>query len=152
MINTVTLMGRMVRNPELRTTPNGIEVCSFSIAVDKTYNKDKPNEANFFDIVAWRGSATFVSKYFAKGDMIALTGELQQRRYTDKEGKNHSVVEIIAQNLSFCGNRREDEAKRQLRNDYQSDKSSANYGNNNAQNPSPSYYGDNDGDDGDLPF
>lgn len=99
MINTVVLMGRFVADPELRQTPNGIAVTSFPLAVDT--GKDKP--ANFFDIVAYRNTAEFACKYFKKGDMVALDGKLSSRSYEDKDGKKRKVVEVIANNLSFCG-------------------------------------------------
>lgn len=99
MINTVVLMGRLVADPELRQTPNGIAVTSFALAVDA--GKDKP--ANFFDIVAYRNTAEFACKYFKKGDMVALDGKLSSRSYEDKDGKKRKVVEVIANNFSFCG-------------------------------------------------
>ena len=81
MLNRAILMGRLVADPELRQTPNGISVCSFTIAIDRNYAKDRERQADFIDIVAWRQSAEFVSRYFAKGKMIIVEGSIQTRLY-----------------------------------------------------------------------
>nr|DAH55291.1 MAG TPA: Single strand binding protein [Caudoviricetes sp.] len=105
MINTVVIMGRMVRDPELRTLDSGTNVTSFSVAVDRNYVDKTTNErqADFLNVVAWRYTADFICKYFHKGDMIALSGELQSRQYTDKDGNKRTAIEIVANNASFCG-------------------------------------------------
>lgn len=105
MINTVVIMGRMVRDPELRTLDSGTNVTSFSVAVDRNYVDKTTNErqADFLNVVAWRYTADFICKYFHKGDMIALNGELQSRQYTDKDGNKRTAIEIVANNASFCG-------------------------------------------------
>ena len=105
MLNHVTIMGRMVRDPELRQLDNGTSVTSFSVAVDRTYVDKTTNErqADFLNVVAWRQTAEFVCKYFHQGDMIALEGSLQSRKYTDKDGNNRTAIEIVASNISFCG-------------------------------------------------
>lgn len=105
MINTVVIMGRMVRDPELRQLDNGTSVTSFSVAVDRNYVDKTTNErqADFLNVVAWRQTADFVCKYFHQGDMIALEGSLQSRKYTDKDGNNRTAIEIVANNISFCG-------------------------------------------------
>lgn len=105
MINTVVIMGRMVRDPELRQLDNGTSVTSFSVAVDRNYVDKTTNErqADFLNVVAWRQTAEFVCKYFHQGDMIALEGSLQSRKYTDKDGNNRTAIEIVASNISFCG-------------------------------------------------
>lgn len=105
MINTVVIMGRMVRDPELRQLDNGTSVTSFSVAVDRNYVDKTTNErqADFLNVVAWRQTADFVCKYFHQGDMIALEGSLQSRKYTDKDGNNRTAIEIVASNISFCG-------------------------------------------------
>jgi single-strand DNA-binding protein len=107
-LNKVIEMGRLTAIPELRTTQSGISVTSFTIAVDKAYNKENDHpEANFFDVVAWRNTAEFVTKYFTKGSRIIVEGELQTRNWQDKEGKNHKATEIIASNVSFVDKKAE---------------------------------------------
>lgn len=105
MLNHVVIMGRMVRDPELRQLDNGTSVTSFSVAVDRNYVDKTTNErqADFLNVVAWRQTADFVCKYFHQGDMIALEGSLQSRKYTDKDGNNRTAIEIVASNISFCG-------------------------------------------------
>ena len=105
MQNHVVIMGRMVRDPELRQLDNGTSVTSFSVAVDRNYVDKTTNErqADFLNVVAWRQTADFVCKYFHQGDMIALEGSLQSRKYTDKDGNNRIAIEIVASNISFCG-------------------------------------------------
>ena len=106
MINSVSLMGRLVATPELKTTQSGLSVTTIRLAVDRPFAKgdrgDKP-EADFFGVVAWRGTAEFVARNFDKGNMIGVTGRLQSRSYTDKEGKKHTVVEVVADGAHFCG-------------------------------------------------
>lgn len=105
MLNHVVIMGRMVRDPELRQLDNGTSVTSFSVAVDRNYVDKTTNErqADFLNVVAWRQTADFVCKYFHQGDMIAIEGSLQSRKYTDKDGNNRIAIEIVASNISFCG-------------------------------------------------
>lgn len=108
MLNRVILMGRLVADPELKTTNSGVSVCSFRIAVDRSYVKNgEQRQADFFDIVAWRSSAEFVCKHFAKGSLIAVDGQLQSRQYQTKDGSNRSTVEVVADNISFTGERKE---------------------------------------------
>lgn len=105
-INTVALMGRLTHEPELRSTPNGTAVIRFQIAVDRNYQASgKEREADFIDCVAWRGTAEFISRYFHKGSMIAVEGSIQTQNFTDKDGKQRKSVEVVANNVSFCGNR-----------------------------------------------
>lgn len=105
MLNHVVIMGRMVRDPELRQLDNGTSVTSFSVAVERNYVDKTTNErqADFLNVVAWRQTADFVCKYFHQGDMIALEGSLQSRKYTDKDGNNRIAIEVVASNISFCG-------------------------------------------------
>lgn len=104
MLNIVALNGCLTHTPELKTTQNGTSVCSFSIAVDRTYTpKGEERKADFIDIVAWRQTAEFVCKYFQKGSMIAIDGSIQTRSYQDKQGSNRTKVEVLANNVSFCG-------------------------------------------------
>lgn len=109
MINVVAIMGRLVADPELRTTPAGHSVCSFRIACDRSYvQQGQERQADFIDIVAWRQQADFVSKYFRKGSMIAIEGSLQTRNYQDKNGNSRTAVEVVANNISFAGAKRQD--------------------------------------------
>ncbi len=104
MLNVVAIMGRLVADPELRTTPQGTNVCSFRIACDRNFvRQGEQRQADFIDIVAWRSQAEFVSKYFQKGSLIAIEGSLQTRQYQDKNGNNRTAVEVVANNISFAG-------------------------------------------------
>lgn len=108
MLNVAVIMGRLVADPELRHTPNDISVCSFRVAVDRSYsNKSGERQADFIDVVAWRSTAEFVCRYFTKGQMIAVNGSIQTRSYEDKQGNKRTAVEIVADNVSFCGSKRE---------------------------------------------
>ena len=108
MINRVILMGRLVADPELKTTGSGISVTSFRVAVDRSYVKQgEQRQADFFDVVAWRSSAEFVCRNFSKGSLIALDGQLQSRSYQTKDGQNRTAIEVVAENVSFTGERRE---------------------------------------------
>ncbi|MBQ2676957.1 MAG: single-stranded DNA-binding protein [Clostridia bacterium] len=108
MLNVVVLMGRLTADPELKTTPNGVSVTSFSIAVDRSYQKPgEQRQADFINIVAWRSTAEFITRYFRKGSMIAINGSLQSRSYTDKEGNKRTAYEVVADNVSFCGSKAE---------------------------------------------
>lgn len=103
MLNVVAIQGRLTHDPELKTTPNGVSVCSFRIACERNYSsKGEERKADFFTITAWRQTAEFVCKYFQKGSMIAIEGSLQTRQYQDQQGSNRTVVEIVANNVSFC--------------------------------------------------
>lgn len=109
MLNVVAIMGRLVADPELRTTPAGHSVCSFRIACDRSYvQQGQERQADFIDIVAWRQQADFVSKRFQKGSMIAIEGRLQTRNYQDKNGNSRTAVEVVANNISFAGAKRQD--------------------------------------------
>ena len=103
MLNHITIMGRLVRDPELRRTGSGIAVASFTLAVDRDFGpKDGgEKETDFIDCVAWRNTGEFVSKYFTKGRMAVVSGRLQIRKYTDKDGNNRRAAEIIADNVYF---------------------------------------------------
>lgn len=104
MLNVVALMGRLVYDPELKTTQNGTNVCSFRIAVDRSFTRQgEERKADFIDVTAWRQTAEFVSKYFQKGSMIAVEGSLQTRQYQDKSGNNRTSTEVLASQVSFCG-------------------------------------------------
>ena len=108
MLNVVAIVGRLVANPELRTTPQGTSVTTFRIACDRNFARQgEQRQADFLDVVAWRNQAEFVSKYFQKGSMIAVNGSIQTRQYEDKSGNKRTAVEIVAQNVSFCGGKGE---------------------------------------------
>lgn len=108
MINRVILMGRLVADPELKTTNSGISVTSFRIAIDRNYVKaGEQRQADFFDIVAWRSSAEFVCKHFSRGSLIAVDGQLQSRNYQNKDGQNRTAIEVVADNISFTGERKD---------------------------------------------
>ena len=107
MLNKVILMGRLVRDPELRHTGNGTAVASFSLAVDRDYKSQSgERETDFIDIVAWRSTAEFVSKYFSKGRMAVVDGRLQIRDWTDKDGAKRRTAEVVADNVYFGDSKR----------------------------------------------
>ena len=102
MLNKIILMGRLVRDPELRRTNSGTPVASFTIAVDRDFKgQDGEKETDFIDIVVWRNTAEFVSKYFTKGRMAVVEGRLQIRDWTDKEGGKRKAAEVVADNVYF---------------------------------------------------
>lgn len=108
MLNHTDIMGRMTRDPELRRTGSGIPVANFTLAVDRDFgSKDGEKETDFIDCVAWRSTAEFVSKYFSKGRMAVVSGQLQTRSYTDKDGNKRKVVEIVADNVYFADSKRD---------------------------------------------
>lgn len=109
MLNHITIMGRLTRDPELRRTGSGIAVASFTVAVDRDYKAEgQDRETDFIDCVAWRGTGEFVSKYFHKGSMIVVAGRLQVRNYTDKEGNKRRAAEIVADNVYFGEGKKSD--------------------------------------------
>lgn len=111
-MNTVNLMGRLVKDPELRTAGKDANVCNFTLAVDRNFtNQDGERDADFVGCVAWRGTAEFLAKYFKKGDALALTGRIQTRNYEDDEGTTHWITEVVADQLFFCGSKRQTEDK-----------------------------------------
>ena len=102
MLNQSTIMGRLVRDPELRRTGNGIPVASFRVAVDRDYVKDSgERETDFIDCTAWRAKAEFVAKHFTKGSMVVVSGRLESRNWTDKDGNKRSALEINANDVYF---------------------------------------------------
>ncbi|MBQ2841966.1 MAG: single-stranded DNA-binding protein [Clostridia bacterium] len=147
MLNNAVIMGRLVADPELRTTGSGISVSSFTVAVDRRFTRQgEDRQADFIDIIAWRQTAEFVCKYFRKGSMIAIQGYIQTRMYEDKNGNKRKAVEIVADNVSFCGSKAESNTNAFAREDSFA----------NAQ-PAPSYSTADEGDfkeipEDDLPF
>lgn len=104
MLNKVILMGRLTADPELKQTINGISVLPFSIAVDRTYTvKGTKRKTDFINIVAWRQTAEFISRYFLKGSMIALEGSIQSRSYEDRQGNRRTAIEVVVDQAHFCG-------------------------------------------------
>jgi single-strand DNA-binding protein len=104
MLNKIILMGRLTKDPELRyTTKNNIPVANFSLAVDRNYSKGEEKETDFFDIIAWKKKAEFVSQYFAKGQQVCVEGRLQRRKYEDTEGNSRYAFEVIADSVYFAG-------------------------------------------------
>ncbi len=103
-MNVVCLMGRLTADPEVRQTPNGISVCSFSVAVNRAYSgQNGERQADFINCVAWRQTAEFIGRYFRKGNMIGLNGSIQTRTYQDKDtGKNRTAFEVVINNAYFA--------------------------------------------------
>lgn len=110
MFNLVVLTGRLTADPELKTTANGIPVTTFSIAVDRRYRSGEERQTDFINIVAWRQSAEFITKYFKKGNLIGIEGSIQTRRYQDKNGNNRTAFEVVASNVQFVESKRDSSA------------------------------------------
>ena len=151
MLNHITIMGRLTRDPELRRTGSGVAVASFSVAVDRDFgrNENGEKETDFIDCVAWRNTAEFISKYASKGRMVVVSGRLQIRSWTDKDGNKRRTAEVVADNVYFGDSRRDNEGGNAYGgNTYGGNAYGGNsYGNNNygggnAYNaPAPSYGG-----------
>ena len=111
MLNHITIMGRLTRDPELRRTGSGIAVASFTLAVDRDFGKNEngERETDFIDCVAWRQTGEFVSKYFTKGRMAVVAGRLQIRSWNDKDGNKRRTAEVVADNVYFGDSKRENE-------------------------------------------
>ena len=109
MLNHIVLMGRLTRDPELRRTGSGIAVASFSLAVERDFGKNEngERETDFIDIVAWRSTAEFVSKYFSKGRMAVVSGRLQIRNWNDRDGNKRRSAEVVADNVYFGDSKRD---------------------------------------------
>lgn len=108
--NKVILMGRLTAAPELKQTPSGLSVTSFTLAVDRRYQKDAEKKTDFISVVAWRQTAEFICKYFGKGSAIIVCGELQTRSWTDDAGKKHYATEVLASEVSFAESKKNSEA------------------------------------------
>ena len=145
MLNHIVIMGRLTRDPELRRTGSGIAVASFTVAVDRDFGgrDGGEKETDFIDCVAWRQTGEFVSKYFTKGRMIVVSGRLQIRSWTDKDGNKRRTAEVVADNVYFGDSKRENEGGNAYGgNTYGGN----NYGSNNSYGggynaPAPSYGG-----------
>ena len=174
MLNHITIMGRLTRDPELRRTGSGIAVASFTVAVDRDFGgrDGGERETDFIDCVAWRQTGEFVSKYFTKGSMIVVSGRLQIRNWNDKDGNKRRSAEVVADNVYFGESKRSNEGGSSYGgntyggNSYGGNSygNNNNYGGNSYNAPAPSYGGYNapsapasdfamlDDDDAQLPF
>ncbi len=148
MLNHITIMGRLTRDPELRRTGSGIAVASFTLAVDRDFGgrDGGERETDFIDCVAWRQTGEFVSKYFTKGSMAVVSGRLQIRNWNDKEGNKRRTAEVVADNVYFG------ESKRQSDGSSYSAPSAPAYGGYNAPSAPASDFAMLDDDDAQLPF
>ena len=139
MLNHIVIMGRLTRDPELRRTGSGIAVASFTLAVDRDFGgrDGGERETDFIDCVAWRHTGEFVSKYFTKGRMAVVSGRLQIRSWTDKDGNKRRTAEVVADNVYFGDSKRENEGSSYGGNSY----GSTGFGGNTYSAPAPSYGG-----------
>ena len=143
MLNVTAIMGRLVADPELRTTPAGVNVCRFRIACDRNFAKPgEQRQADFVDIVAWRSTAEFVDKYFSKGRMAVVEGRLQIRDWTDKDGNKRRSAEVVADSIYFGDSKRDGDSG----GTYHSS------GRSSGVNVSASDFTELGDDDGELPF
>lgn len=172
MLNRVILMGRMVADPELKQTPNGVSVATFRLAVERNYQPKDSNErlCDFISCVAWRQTGEFITRYFSKGSMIAIEGSIQTRQYQDKNGNKRTAVEVIADQAYFAGstsnesnqNNQSKASNRGRDNQATGNKQNSQYGQSGQSNQSSQsgngrqqtmYFGGfEDYDDSDLPF
>lgn len=106
-MNNICITGRLTSVPEIKKTTSGVSVCSVSIAVDRDYKVNGEKATDFIPCIFWRGTAEFVGKYFSKGDMIAVIGSLESRKYKDKDGNNRIAWEVKADKVNFCGGKKE---------------------------------------------
>ena len=155
MLNHIVLMGRLTRDPELRYTQSQVPVASFRLAVDRDFGGRDGSErqTDFIDIVAWRSTAEFVSKYFTKGSMAAVSGRLQIREWTDREGGKRTTAEVVADNVYFGESKRRDSGD--SRSDSYSNsysRPSSGYDAPRSVNSAPSAFSELDDGDGELPF
>lgn len=111
MLNKIVLMGRLVRDPELRKTQSGVSVVSFTVAVDRDFKNGDEKVTDYIDCTAWRGTADFISKFFTRGRAIIVDGALNSRKWTDKEGNNRVSWEVQAQNVYFADSKRNDDGQ-----------------------------------------
>lgn len=147
MLNNITIMGRLTRDPELRHTQSGIAVASFTLAVDRDYrSKDEEKETDFIDIVAWRHTAEFACKYFSKGRMAVVNGRLQIRQWEDKNGNKRKSAEVVANSMYFGDSKKESGGNS---GGYTQDSF---YGQPTSNYTEPADFTDMDDDDDELPF
>ena len=159
MLNSVCLMGRLTADPELKSTQLGVSVCNFRIAVDRTYTpKGQEKQTDFINIITWRSTAEFVSRYFRKGQLVAVQGSIQTGQYTDRDGNKRTTAEVVADNVYFGDSKRDGDGGGYSAGYSQGGYSAGGY----ASSAAPSGYGappaDGDqfaelsDDDGELPF
>ena len=155
MLNHIVLMGRLTRDPELRYTGSNIPVASFTVAVDRDFGKGEERATDFINVVAWRQTGEFVSKYFTKGSMIVVSGRLQMRDWTDRDGNKRTSAEVVADNVYFGDSKksrddgegsygnfgRQDTYRTPARNSFEQ-----------AQSTASAFQAIDDADDGELPF
>ena len=154
MLNHITVMGRLTRDPEMRTTQSGVSVVSFTVACDRDFGGRDGGErqTDFIDCVAWRSTGEFVSKYFHKGSMIVVSGRLQSRKWQDRDGNNRTSWEINADNVYFGESRRDSDSNRDSYSTYSSGNSHGyDSGKSSAPAASNTFVELDDGD-GELPF
>lgn len=160
MLNLVAIMGRLTADPELKTTASGISVCRFTLAVDRNYAKaGTERQTDFISCVAWRNTAEFVSRYFVKGQLMALDGSIQTGSYTDNNGVKKYTFDVVANNVNFTGDRRDGGGARS-NGGYDSGYNGSGYNSAPRQDtaPAPTYQNGSAGDfqemplDDDLPF
>ena len=158
MLNHIVIMGRLTRDPELRTTQSGVSVTSFTVAVDRDFGGRDGGErqTDFIDCVAWRQTGEFVSKYFHKGSMIVVSGRLQSRKWQDREGNNRTSWEVNADNVYFGESRRDGDSNRSDSfNNYASNSGSSYGGYDAGRSAAPASsntFVELDDGDGELPF
>ena len=151
MLNKIMLMGRLTRDPELRHTQSGVAVASFTLAVDRDFKDRSTGEksTDFIDVVAWRQTGEFVSKYFTKGRMAVVEGRLQIREWTDKEGGKRRTAEVVADNVYFGDSRRDGDGGSYQGGYSRSAAPAPDYG---MPSPADDQFSDLHDDDGELPF
>lgn len=159
MLNHIVIMGRLTRDPELRYTQSQTPVASFSLAVDRDFGRGEEKQTDFIDVVAWRHTGEFVSKYFTKGSMAVVSGRLQIRDWTDRDGGKRRSAEVVADNIYFGESKRRDggETRSEPRdNSYSRQESSYSNNDSNSGYDAPkgrsSSFAELDDGDGELPF
>ncbi len=156
MLNRIIIMGRLVRDPELRTTQSGVSVTSFTLAVDRDFkNRDSGEKStDFIDVVAWRQTAEFICKYFAKGRMAVAEGRLQIREWKDRDGNNRRSAEVVADNVYFGDSKRDSASGDSYGGPppYGNPAPASYGGGYGAPSAEPSGFAEIDDQDGDLPF
>ena len=140
MLNHIVIMGRLTRDPELKHTQQGTAVVSFTVACERDFASSGDKVTDFIPVTAWRATAEFIARYFSKGRMIAVSGRLQKREWTDGEGARHEATEIVADSAYFADSKREDAPPAQA------------YRASTPVDVSASDFAELDEDDGDLPF
>lgn len=153
MLNHITIMGRLTRDPELRMTQSQTQVASFTLAVDRDFGGRDGGEkqADFIDCVAWRQTAEFVSKYFSKGRMAVVSGRLQSRKWETREGEKRTSWEVVVDNIYFGDSRRDGAESTDSRSSYTSSYASS-YEAPKSSPKASSPFEELEGDDGELPF